>query len=251
MEDEFKLLLGIYDCNDYSQKYANTKARLKTLIESKAKLNFEEKNSRGLAALHIAVLRSNYDLISCLLEAKADINVKDDFGRTPLHLAALTKLDDHYEGQKTAHLLKLKANPNAVDNNGRTPLHLAIQDHCTDWRIHRLLEAKANVLLKDNLGKTSFDLARDEGYAHKELYGPFFSYAKYELKQILERYITPAEQLGALVGASNPRLGAGSPAKILFAPPMGDRNVLQIIRLFLDKKENKHISKQPSKNLMI
>ncbi|CAK8996384.1 Ankyrin repeat domain-containing protein 54 (Lyn-interacting ankyrin repeat protein) [Durusdinium trenchii] len=56
------------------------------------------------------------------LDAVENPNVRDDFGRTPLHIAALM---GHVEIAKA--LLEFRdCNPNAIDGHGRTPLCVAL-----------------------------------------------------------------------------------------------------------------------------
>lgn len=55
----------------------------------------------------------------CIKE-KADIDVKDENGRTPLHLACMNK---HFEIAKI--LIENGADVNVIDNEGKTPLHYA------------------------------------------------------------------------------------------------------------------------------
>lgn len=55
------------------------------------------------------------------LEAIDEANVRDDFGRTPLHIAAQM---GHVAIAKS--LLDFKGNVNAIDDHGRTPLCVAL-----------------------------------------------------------------------------------------------------------------------------
>ncbi|RWS09895.1 Tankyrase-1-like protein [Dinothrombium tinctorium] len=66
--------------NDYTQGVVE-------LIESDPSL-ITAKNRRSRSALHIAVLFSNIDIISCLVKTNpSSVNVQDNLGRTPLHYA--------------------------------------------------------------------------------------------------------------------------------------------------------------------
>ncbi|CAG2240437.1 unnamed protein product [Mytilus edulis] len=42
-------------------------------------------DNNGLTAVHLAVINNNCDILSVLLRNKAEVNVRDDFDRTPLH----------------------------------------------------------------------------------------------------------------------------------------------------------------------
>ncbi|CAG2205307.1 unnamed protein product [Mytilus edulis] len=42
-------------------------------------------DNRGLTAVHLAVMNNNIEILSLLLRNKADVNIRDNFYRTPLH----------------------------------------------------------------------------------------------------------------------------------------------------------------------
>ena len=70
-------------------------------------------------------------MIKLLLAHKADINARDEDGRTPLHDAAtgLPQGDNPDGPQKAIKLLiALKADLNARDKQGLTPLGLALKE---------------------------------------------------------------------------------------------------------------------------
>ncbi len=70
--------------------------------------------------IHEAAERGDTEAVEQYLQSGVDVNVKDDFGQTPLHMAA-------YEGHtETARLLlENGADVNARDDFGFTPLHEA------------------------------------------------------------------------------------------------------------------------------
>lgn len=69
--------------------------------------------------IHFAVLRESTDMVQWLINYQADINVKDEFGSTPLSMALLDKNNSSI----IALLLKNGANPNTI-NESSTPLLL-------------------------------------------------------------------------------------------------------------------------------
>lgn len=153
-----------------------------------------------LSPLHLARLK----VAELLIAQKADVNAKDDHGKTPLHLAAsfdwnmqffdgnITELNNsglvltpqHLECLKVVELLVAqKADVNARDNQGQTPLHLTVSYsshgtngngklvlsplHLVSLKVAQLLIAKgADVNARDNEGKTPLHQAN---YNSKEV----------------------------------------------------------------------------------
>lgn len=164
---------------------------VKSALENKANVNVKVKNSyfEGKTALHLAAMskkssqitamllkanadvnalddllntplllainrHSDIELVNSLLNAKANVNVKNVNGHMPLH-AATTNL-------KVAHkLLLLNAQVNSKNNSGDTPLHSAVSGLQTEM-IEPLLEAGANFDLKNKGDKTAIEIL--EGY---------------------------------------------------------------------------------------
>ncbi len=80
------------------------------------------KNNRGQSSLHLACSYSNSktkEIIKVLLENKADPNLREEGGFTPLMLAVSTTIDS------VEMLLKNGANPNLINKYGGTALMLA------------------------------------------------------------------------------------------------------------------------------
>ena len=90
------------------------------------------------------------DIINILLEKGADINAKDNYGRTPLMHAIQYGCSE----EVIKILLEKGADINAKDNYGWTPLMYAIQYGCSEEVIKILLEKGADINAKDNYGWT-------------------------------------------------------------------------------------------------
>ncbi|XP_065193041.1 ankyrin repeat domain-containing protein 23-like [Sycon ciliatum] len=98
------------------------------------------------SALHAAVDRRSAKCLQYLLDAGADPNVTDEYGKTPLHYASEL---GHIDCMR--HLLDSKANPNQPDKDKRTPLHYATIENKADCVLH-LLQAGANPDQGDKAG---------------------------------------------------------------------------------------------------
>lgn len=95
--------------------------------------------------------------LQLLLDAKADPNVQDDDGLTPLHVLALA--DTRMKLEATQALLAAGANPNLRDRHGHTPIHHFLQ--AREWHemqnpcVGTLVKGGADVSIKDNQGRTA------------------------------------------------------------------------------------------------
>lgn len=75
----------------------------------------------GKTVFHLAAQNSDLKTCEALLRAGVPVDLRDDFGRTPLR-CAYNSLDC------TRLLLRWNADPNATDTNGNTPFHAPFDD---------------------------------------------------------------------------------------------------------------------------
>ena len=97
-----------------------------------------------------------------LLEQGAEVDARDQDGRTPLHEAALSR-----STAISYILLANLADLEARDEEGSTPLHLAAASGRATV-VRRLLEAGADTGAKDGRGRTPMDLASEAGRGNIE-----------------------------------------------------------------------------------
>jgi len=114
--------------NDYRAREAEDITLVKSAIAQGADL--EAKNNSGKTPLHIAVLRSGgqrYEMMRLLLEAGANPNAQDMKGQTPLHIASR-----HWHLSPVRLLVSAGSNVNARDKKGMRPVMIAFEMGQTD-----------------------------------------------------------------------------------------------------------------------
>jgi ankyrin repeat protein len=100
------------------------------------------------------------DEVAACLEAGADSNARDEFGQTPLHLAAKSNESPAI----IEALIAAGADINARDKYGQTSLHWAAKYSENPAVIEAFIAAGADISAKDSYGKLPFDLAEQNEY---------------------------------------------------------------------------------------
>jgi ankyrin repeat domain-containing protein 50 len=132
-------------------------AVVKLLLDAKADIN--PKDDGGRTPLLWAAENGHEAVVKLLLGAKADIDSKDDSGRTPLSWAA-----ENGREAIVKLLLDAKADIDSKDDRGRTPLLWAAENG-REAIVKLLLEAKADINLKDtDYGQTPISRAAENGH---------------------------------------------------------------------------------------
>lgn len=101
---------------------AVAKGRFKTVQElvEKKKANVNATYDKGKTSLHWAVISGDLKMVAYLIAKGARLDIKDDYGDTPLHKAALRQTDVL---DIVKYLLIKGADINALNRYGWTPLH--------------------------------------------------------------------------------------------------------------------------------
>lgn len=131
----------------------NNYMAIRVLLEHKADANIQ--NFKGNTPLHVSVRKGFYKLSQLLIEKGCNINLRNKNGRTPLHDAAIKKHENFFK-----LLLKNNADVNIQDMNGDAPLH---------WSVFRglfkgsqlLINAGSNINLRNKKGRTPVYIAVD------------------------------------------------------------------------------------------
>lgn len=136
----------------------NMTAVVEELIKKGAKVNTI--NYEGRTPLHLATLDGHLDVMKVLMEQKeCNVNCKDLWLQTPLHMAAQLKLFDCAE-----HFVDSGASIDEKDKDGRTPLHLSALNG--DFKIFKLLlDKNADVTATDDNLETALHAAASLGFS--------------------------------------------------------------------------------------
>lgn len=142
-----KIISEFYDAAVFG-KLDKVKKMLKkdpTLVNAKGKW--------GFAALHGVAGEDQLEMLKFLISKGADVNIQNDEGISPLHLAAYPKV--------VQILVQNKADLNKLDKIGNTPLHIQTEHPEGYDCMEALLKLGAKPNLKNKRGSTPLDVAND------------------------------------------------------------------------------------------
>jgi ankyrin repeat protein len=154
-----ELIGAIRDCNATSTQFEGQK-RARELLKTDTKL-IQQKNKHGSTPLHCAVFYHLDDIIRLLVENNADLNAKDQKGRTPLHRIS-------HDAKIAQYLIDQGALVNEPDNSGQTPLHIIAERarYQSGIDVARVLLANgASKSIRDSYGRTPYEIAQQKGYS--------------------------------------------------------------------------------------
>ncbi|MDI9408013.1 MAG: ankyrin repeat domain-containing protein [Candidatus Pacebacteria bacterium] len=139
--------------------YKNNSDVGKTLIRAGSEVNTVATAGEniGKTPLLMAAKNGNSQLVTQLVEAKADVNQADADGETALMFAAKSGNRDALQS-----LIAADANVDATDNDGTTALMFAVKSGNRD-AVQSLIAANANVDATDNDGTTALMFAAKSG----------------------------------------------------------------------------------------
>ena len=131
--------------------------------------DIDVRGDRGRIPLHSAAWYGDFEMVRVLLNYKADVNARTDEGWTAIHYVS-----QGYQGwvipnvhQSLGDVARLLLEQGAdvnmqISGSGRTPLHVTLDFHTVDV-VRMLFEHGANVGVEDSEGRTPYQIALAEG----------------------------------------------------------------------------------------
>ena len=124
-------------------------------------------NNNGETPLHIAICESLQDVSTALIKNKVNLNVQDNEGRTPLHIAV-----SKGACYLAKDLVNNHAKVNLQDKNGNTPLHEAAY-RGDIYTVKLLVESGAKVNIPNNKGETPLHCLVNRDYREWKRIGDY------------------------------------------------------------------------------
>lgn len=149
------ILSSLATAGEIHEAFYNKRSDLiKKIVENKPEA-LNELDKDGLSILHLAVITNHDKLVKFLLSKGGNVNIPDNFGRTPLHTVFLYRLIDT---NMISLLLEKGAKINAVDDLEKTPLHYCVR-LCDEKHIVFLIKKGASIDKADSEGDTALHQA--------------------------------------------------------------------------------------------
>jgi ankyrin repeat protein len=121
------------------------------------------RDNYGCTPLNDAVLYGDLEMVQILLDYKAEVNARTTRNETPIHRVSRgSRSGIHHHCDIARLLLERGADLNAEDEDGETPLHVAAQGKAVGV-VRVLLEHGANVGAEDNRGRAPLHGAAENG----------------------------------------------------------------------------------------
>lgn len=130
--------------------------KVRYLIASGADVNEIDKNYYSRTALHVAVESNDLKMAQILLNAGADVNLKDQYAQT-----ALMNLNGNTSREILQLIAQYGADLNSTSRSGQTALMQAAQ-YDNFEAVKALIEVGADATIKDGFGNSALDFASSE-----------------------------------------------------------------------------------------
>ncbi len=141
----------------HSAPYTKSTAYVKFLLDMKANVNVRDKD--GCSPLYNSV-HSTPEIVKLLIDRGANVSIVTTWGSTPLHFAVREEVIFKSDPEIIKILIKSGADVNAKGHENTTPLHNAVSRGNIE-AVKILLKAGANVNARDEHGYTTLHMAND------------------------------------------------------------------------------------------
>lgn len=127
--------------------------------------NINSKDEMGKTSLMLALERENYFLAEFLINEGSKLHTKDKDGRTSLHHASMVGKDLKFVSLVLSEIPKEKQSKmiNLQDKYGNTPLILSVKNG-NYYVANHLVRCDANQYITNNFGESASTIAREKNY---------------------------------------------------------------------------------------